>query len=64
MKIETRHYCRKCRVKLPEPVDNEHHAFCTKGCLSSFITSAVSLAKSLFELRADRSAPSQPNALI
>lgn len=36
MKIEARNYCRKCRVKLPEPVENEHHAFCTKGCFEQF----------------------------
>jgi hypothetical protein len=34
--IEARHYCRKCRVKLPEPVENEHHAFCTKACYDQF----------------------------
>src|SRR5262245_53769766 len=36
MKIEARHYSRKCRVKLTEPVENEHHAFCTKGCFEQF----------------------------
>src|SRR5258705_869751 len=36
MKIEARHYCRKCRVKLPEPIENEHHAFCTKACFEQF----------------------------
>src|SRR5262245_8259273 len=32
------HYCRnkRCRSKLPAPVENEHHAFCTRGCHSSY----------------------------
>jgi hypothetical protein len=30
--------CRnpRCRLKLEEPTDNEHHAFCCKGCHESF----------------------------
>jgi len=33
-----RHRCRNphCRLKLPAPVENEHHAFCTRGCYDSF----------------------------
>jgi len=33
-----RHYCRnpRCRSKLKAPVENEHHAFCTRGCFDSF----------------------------
>jgi hypothetical protein len=29
-----RHMCRNthCRLKLPTPVENEHHAFCTRSC--------------------------------
>jgi hypothetical protein len=36
-----RHRCRnpRCRMKLPVPVDNEHQAFCTPGCHSSFYRS-------------------------
>lgn len=32
--IRFRVYCRnqRCRMKLPEPRDNDHAAFCTKGC--------------------------------
>jgi hypothetical protein len=35
--LELRHRCRnpKCRSKLPKPVANEHHAFCTRGCRAS-----------------------------
>jgi hypothetical protein len=31
---KTKHYCRnpRCRSRLPEPVENEHRAFCTRGC--------------------------------
>jgi hypothetical protein len=38
MTIPLRHRCRnpKCRMKLSEPADNEHHAFCTPGCHTSF----------------------------
>ena len=33
-----RHHCRnpRCRMKLKEPVENQHHAFCTRGCYESF----------------------------
>jgi hypothetical protein len=36
--IPLRHRCRNlhCRMKLPAPVENEHHAFCCKGCFESF----------------------------
>ena len=35
---ELRHMCRnpKCRMKLPEPVENPREAFCTRGCYGSF----------------------------
>jgi len=34
----TRKRCRnpRCRMKLPVPTDNEHHAFCTPGCHAGF----------------------------
>jgi len=36
-----KHYCRnpRCRSKLPLPVENEHHAFCTRGCHTGFYRS-------------------------
>jgi hypothetical protein len=36
-----RHRCRnpRCKLKLPAPVENEHHAFCCRGCHSSFYRS-------------------------
>ena len=35
---ELRQRCRNlhCRSKLPTPVENEHHAFCTRGCFNRF----------------------------
>src|SRR5262249_51925707 len=38
---KTRHYCRnlRCRSKLPAPVENEHHAFCCRGCHAGFYRS-------------------------
>jgi hypothetical protein len=35
---QPRHYCRnsRCRMKLPAPVENEHHAFCCTGCYTQF----------------------------
>jgi len=38
MSEQARHYCRnpRCRSKLPAPVENHHHAFCSRGCYSSF----------------------------
>ena len=36
-----RHMCRNphCRSKLPAPVENDHHAFCTLGCHAVFYRS-------------------------
>ena len=41
MSAPLRHHCRSphCRMKLPAPVENKHHAFCTPGCHSSFYRS-------------------------
>jgi hypothetical protein len=38
MTAQLRHRCRnpRCRMKLPEPVENHHRAFCTRGCFESF----------------------------
>jgi hypothetical protein len=38
---KAKHYCRnlRCRSKLPAPVENEHRAFCTRGCFESFYRS-------------------------
>jgi hypothetical protein len=41
MKQSLRHYCRnrRCRMKLQAPVENEHRAFCCRGCFESFYRS-------------------------
>jgi hypothetical protein len=41
MSAALRHRCRnpQCRLKLATPVENEHHAFCTRGCYESFYRS-------------------------
>jgi hypothetical protein len=38
---DLRYRCRnpRCRMKLPAPVENDHHAFCTPGCHASFYRS-------------------------
>jgi hypothetical protein len=38
MTAALRHRCRNqhCRLKLPVPVENEHHAFCCRGCYDRF----------------------------
>ena len=35
---ELRHYCRnpRCRMKLPQPVENMREAFCSRGCYRGF----------------------------
>jgi hypothetical protein len=41
MSAPLRHRCRnpRCRMKLSAPVENEHHAFCCRGCFDSFYLS-------------------------
>jgi hypothetical protein len=38
MSSQVRYRCRnqRCRLKLPVPTENEHHAFCCRGCYESF----------------------------
>jgi hypothetical protein len=38
MNVALRHRCRnqRCRMKLSAPTENEHHAFCARGCHASF----------------------------
>ena len=33
---ELRHHCRRCRLKLKEPVENPRSAFCCRGCYKQF----------------------------
>jgi hypothetical protein len=41
MTAPLRHRCRnpRCRMKLPAPVENLHHAFCCRGCYGGFYRS-------------------------
>jgi hypothetical protein len=36
MQNKPQHFCRHCRGKLKEPVDNHRNAFCVSGCHRSF----------------------------
>jgi hypothetical protein len=51
---DLRHRCRnpRCRMKLPAPVENEHHAFCTRGCFDQFYRARCLVCES--PLRNDR----------
>ena len=42
-----RHYCRnsRCRTKLREPVENEHAAFCCRGCFEQFYRSRCAVCE-------------------
>jgi hypothetical protein len=33
---QLRHHCRRCRIKLKEPVENPRSAFCCRGCYRQF----------------------------
>jgi hypothetical protein len=33
---QLRHHCRRCRLKLEEPVENRRSAFCCRGCYRQF----------------------------
>jgi hypothetical protein len=43
MNAPLRHRCRnpRCKLKLSAPVENEHHAFCCRGCYVSFYPLAL-----------------------
>ena len=53
---QPRHYCRNthCRSKLREPVENEHHAFCTPGCHTSFYRSRCLVCEDQMRRKSDR----------
>jgi hypothetical protein len=36
VEVKLRHRCRFCEGNLPNPVENRHRAFCTRGCYDSF----------------------------
>src|SRR5262245_3200542 len=53
---KVRHYCRnpRCRSKLKVPVENEHHAFCTPGCHTSFYRSRCLVCEDQMRRKSDR----------
>jgi hypothetical protein len=48
--------CRNlhCRMKLPAPVDNEHQAFCCRGCYKSFYLNRCRVCEADLRKRAKR----------
>jgi hypothetical protein len=54
-KQELRKMCRnpKCRSKLAAPVSNEHEAFCTRGCHSSFYRSRCLVCEDKMERKTE-----------
>src|SRR5262249_44268854 len=54
--VVQRHRCRnpKCRAKLTRPVENEHHAFCTRGCHKRFYRSRCLVCEEPFRRKNER----------
>jgi hypothetical protein len=57
---KAKHYCRnpRCRMKLPAPVENGHHAFCCRRCHSSFYRSRCLVCEDQMKRKAKRDAES------
>ena len=47
--MSDRHYRRHCRSKLGEPEENDHRAFCARGCHSSFYRHRCLVCEAKFE---------------
>jgi hypothetical protein len=60
MKQSLRHYCRnpRCRMKLQAPVENEHRAFCCRGCFESFYRSRCLVCEEPMRRKTDTIVPS------
>jgi hypothetical protein len=56
MNAPLRHRCRNphCRGKLPEPTENEHHAFCTRGCHARFYRSRCMVCEETMQRKDER----------
>jgi hypothetical protein len=56
MTIAFRHRCRNphCRSKLKVPVENEHRAFCCRGCYSSFYRSRCLVCEEQMHRKTER----------
>jgi hypothetical protein len=57
MTNKLRHRCRYCRSNLPGPVDNEHYAFCKRGCFSSFYLKRCRVCEEPIHLAQHRRGP-------
>jgi hypothetical protein len=55
MGIQLRHRCRnpRCGCKLPEPVENPHAAFCTKGCWQQYHRSRCCVCEEPYERKTE-----------
>jgi hypothetical protein len=55
MNVQLRHRCRnpRCGCKLPEPVENPHAAFCTKGCWLQYHRSRCCVCEEQYERRSE-----------
>ena len=51
-----RHMCRNthCRLKLPTPVENEHHAFCTRSCHAVYYRSRCQVCEAPIRRKTER----------
>jgi hypothetical protein len=45
---KTRERCRHCKMTLPEPLENEREAFCTKVVLSELLSAQVSCLREAY----------------
>ena len=48
---DVRHYCRKCRSKLPTPTENPRRAFCTRFCFDQHYRSRCVVCEKSFRRR-------------
>ena len=53
---ELRHRCRnpRCRSKLKAPVENPHHAFCSRGCHAGFYRSRCLVCEGAITRKTER----------
>ena len=49
---EVRTYCRRCRVKLGEPTENQRSAFCCRGCYRLFYAGRCLVCEGLMKRNA------------
>ena len=49
MGVELRHRCRRCRLRLPAPTENERDAFCCRGCYRQHFAVRCMVCESAFK---------------